>query len=111
MKSDKKLKKTDDGKDVSILDLVTNLIYLRKHLQNSSRFFNFFKFKYADNTDVVLLILGVFAALASAGLYPMMFFFYGKIAGTLVDYEKYRKKLELNLTSDQFSQLFNNSKW
>jgi hypothetical protein len=34
------------------------------------------------------LIIGVVAALGSAGLYPLMFLMYGKAAGAFVDYNK-----------------------
>lgn len=34
------------------------------------------------------MIFGALAALASGGLYPLMFLMYGRVAGTLVDYSK-----------------------
>ncbi len=34
----------------------------------------------------------------AAGLYPLMFLIYGEVANTFVDFEKYKKKVELNET-------------
>ena len=41
----------------------------------------------------------------------MMFFFYGKIAGTFVDYTKYQILSKLNITSEQYVESLNLSKW
>lgn len=34
------------------------------------------------------MIIGILAALGSAGIYPLMFLAYGKVASTLVDLDK-----------------------
>jgi len=38
------------------------------------------------------------SALIAAGLYPLMFLIYGEVANTFVDFEKYKKKTQLNET-------------
>jgi hypothetical protein len=41
----------------------------------------------------------------------MMFLFYGRIAGTFVDYTKYQILIKLNITSEQYASILNQSKW
>ena len=40
--------------------------------------------------DKLLILVGVLSAFLAAGIYPLMFVMYGAVAGTLVDYQKYR---------------------
>ena len=40
--------------------------------------------------DKLLILLGVVGAFLAAAIYPLMFLMYGAVAGTLVDYQKYR---------------------
>lgn len=48
------------------------------------------KFRFADAFDIILLILGTITAIGSGVIYQLLFLFYGKVAGVLVDYSKYR---------------------
>ena len=59
---------------------------------------NFLKFRFADFFDIILIIIGTITAILSGVLYQLLFLFYGKVAGVLVDYSKYRNA-NFNLTA------------
>ncbi len=44
----------------------------------------------------MVIIVGTIAALLSAAVYPLMFLMYGKVAGTLVDYNKNKTAATIN---------------
>nr|UOU03327.1 ATP-binding cassette subfamily B1-like 12 [Brachionus rubens] len=70
-------------------------------------------FRYSDKLDKVLLIIGTIAAFASAGIYPMMFYMYGKVAGTFIDQQRENYLNKTNLTNvlpnNQTSECFDTS--
>jgi hypothetical protein len=43
-----------------------------------------------------LIILGLFAAVAASAIYPLMFLFYGQVASSFVDLQKYKLNQTLN---------------
>ena len=48
------------------------------------------KFCFADKIDKLLLLVGTLASLFGGLVYPFMFFMYGDLAGTFVDFDKFK---------------------
>lgn len=46
------------------------------------------KFKFATWFDITLMITGCLAAVGASGLYPLMFYGYGRAAGVFIDYTR-----------------------
>lgn len=64
----------------------------------------FFKFKYSDGKDKILLLVGTIFAFGAAGVYPLMFFAYGKVVNTFVDLEKWRVINSTEFQNTTFNQ-------
>ncbi len=47
----------------------------------------FFKFQYSDKLDKILMIIGSVCGLLSAALYPLIFYLFGEVAGSFVEFE------------------------
>jgi hypothetical protein len=64
-------------------------------------------FKYSDKFDKLILIIGALLSILSGGTYPILFWLFGRVAGILLDTQKYEILNQFNLTN-QSSIIGNN---
>lgn len=68
-------------------------------MQNFNLIYFFVKFFFADAFDKLLIFIGIIGAIASASFYPLIFYLYGNIASSFVDFETYSHEKLLNKSS------------
>lgn len=66
-------------------------------------------FRYADVIDYILIVVGTFCALGSAGIFPLMFYAYGDASSAFVDYEASKNNKISNTTCKLYNQILDQS--